>query len=104
MLGGMFLNHAERRVYPQSAGKIYSPKGLMICTSLSPTLYHILANISIVKLRLCRSEVMPYGIVKLLLRSREVKCYASYRAKRTSRGVASLHVRRILNVPRKRNT
>ena len=51
-----------------------------------------------------RSEVMPCGIVKLLLRSSEVKCSASYRAKRTSRGVASLHLRSILHVPRKRNT
>ena len=43
---------------------------------------HILTNISIVMLRLCRSEVMPIGIVKLLLRSSEVKCSA-YRAEGT---------------------
>ena len=46
-----------------------------------------------------RSEVMPYSIVKLLLRSSEVKRSASYRAKRTSRGVASLHLQSILHVP-----
>ena len=36
----------------------------MICTSLSPILYHILTNISIVMLRLCRSEVWAIAQVK----------------------------------------
>ena len=45
-----------------------------------------------------RSEVMPCGIVKLLLRSSEVKCSA-YRAEGTLHARSALHLRSILRVP-----
>ena len=45
-----------------------------------------------------RSEVMPCGIVKLLLRSSEVKCSA-YRAEGTLHARSALHLRSILHVP-----
>ena len=45
-----------------------------------------------------RSEVMPRGIVKLLLRSSEVKCSA-YRAEGTLHARSALHLRSILHVP-----
>ncbi len=45
-----------------------------------------------------RSEVMPIGIVKLLLRSSEVKCSA-YRAEGTLHARSTLHFQRILHVP-----
>ena len=61
-------------------------------------LYHILTNISIVMLRLCRSDVMPISTVKLLLRSSEVKCSA-YRAEGTLHARSALHLQSILHVP-----
>ena len=45
-----------------------------------------------------RSEVIPYGIVKLLLRSSEVK-YSAYRAEGTLHARSALHLRSILHVP-----
>ena len=45
-----------------------------------------------------RSEVIPCGIVKLLLRSSEVKCSA-YRAEGTLHARSALHLRSILHVP-----
>ena len=45
-----------------------------------------------------RSEVMPCGIVKLLIWSSEVKCSA-YRAEGTLHARSALHLRSILHVP-----
>ena len=45
-----------------------------------------------------RSEVMPIGIVKLLLRNSEVK-YSAYRAEGTLHARSALHLRSILHVP-----
>ena len=45
-----------------------------------------------------RSEVMPYGTVKLLLRSSEVKCSA-YRAEGTLHARSALHLQSIHHVP-----
>ena len=45
-----------------------------------------------------RSEVMPIGIVKLLLRNSEVK-YSAYRAEGTLHARSALHLWSILHVP-----